>query len=105
MSSKEVIDLTDLLAKQNSQLESLEKELTDLCVKNKTSQDPNSQLVKQLGAENEQLKYEIDILTSALKVQKPDVGAPAPSNSNNLTFEEKYELISRNLQEIVGADR
>lgn len=101
MSSKELADLTDLLGKQNTQLECLEKELTDLCVKNKTNQDPNAQLVKQLNSENEQLKAEIVSLTESLK----SLGPVSTPSTCNLTFDEKYELISRNLQEIVGADR
>lgn len=104
MASNELKDLTELLNKQNAQLESLEKDLTDLCVKNKTNQDPNAQLVRQFTAENEQLKAQIESLTASLKVLGPVKNTPKPSTCN-LSFDEKYELITRNLQEIVGADR
>jgi len=102
MATKECEELSILFEKQNAELESLEKELTSLCVKNKTNPDQNAQLVKQFTAENENLKEEITKLTSMVKSQGPVKTAPSTSN---LTFEEKYELISRNLQEIVGADR
>ena len=101
MASKDLVELTDVLGKQNTLLESLEKELTDLCVKNKTNQDPNAQLVRQFTTENEQLKAEI----ASLKASLNSLGPVTTPSTCNLSFEEKYELISRNLQEIVGADR
>lgn len=100
-SKPELEQLTCLLEKQNSQLETLEKELTDLCVKNKTNQDPNVQLVKKFAAENEDLKSELEKLTNRLKA----LGPTNSTTTNNLTFEEKYELITRNLQEVVGTER
>ncbi len=105
MTSTELTDLTELFSKQNGLIESLEKELTDLFVKNKNSQDPNAAIVKQLTAENSQLKSQIEEMRTSLKSHVPTRSAPVFTSSNNLTFEEKYELISRNLQEIVGADR
>lgn len=102
MASNELKELTDLISKQTANVEVLEKELTDLCVKSKNNQDPNAQLVKQLAAENSQLKAEIETLTASLSSN--GLSAYAPSTSS-LSFDEKYELISRNLQEIVGADR
>lgn len=101
MSSKELGTLTELFGKQNSLLESLEKELTELCIKNKTNKDPNFQLVKQFTAENEALKLEIEQIKESLK----GMGHVTSCSNNNLTVDEKYELITRNLQEIVGADR
>ena len=100
MSSNDLGALTELFGKQNSLLESLEKELTELCIKNKTNKDPNFQLVKQFTAENEALKLQIEQIKASLK----ELGH-VPSSSNNLSVDEKYELITRNLQEIVGADR
>ncbi len=107
MTTNKLTDLTELLTKQNGLIESLEKELTDLFVKNKNSTDPNSAVVKQLTVENSQLKAQIEEMTSTLKSRASSTPRPTQvyTSSDNLTFEEKYELISRNLQEIVGADR
>ena len=102
MASNELKELTDLINQQNINIESLEKELTDLCVKSKTSKDSNAQLVKQLAAENSQLKTEIATLTSSLNKHSFSVSTPSTCN---LTPDQKYDLITRNLQEIVGADR
>jgi len=100
MSTNDLGAFTELFGKQNSLLESLEKELTELCIKNKTNKDPNFQLVKQFTAENEVLRLQIEKIKASLK----ELGH-VPSSSNILSVDEKYELITRNLQEIVGADR
>jgi tyrosyl-tRNA synthetase len=102
MATQECEELSILFEKQNSELESLEKELTNLCVKNKNNPDQNAQLFKQFTAENESLKEEIAKLTIMVKSQGP---AKPTQSTSSLTMEEKYELITRNLQEIVGADR
>lgn len=102
MASNELKELTDLISKQTANVEALEKELTDLCVKSKNNQDPNAQLVKQLAAENTQLKSEIETLTASLSSHGL---SPSTPSTCNLSFDQKYELISRNLQEVIGADR
>ena len=115
---KEISELTSLLASQNSLIENLEKELEKLL--SKQAEDPNAKLVKNLHDENEKLKAKINNLSSTLNVLSLKVStntstattaSAAPVNFSRqasictLNPEEKYKLITRNLQEVVGEER
>jgi tyrosyl-tRNA synthetase len=52
-----------------------------------------------LTVENEKLKYRINILKNEIEIKKKEMA------NTRLTPEEKYELITRNLQEVVGMDK
>ena len=51
-----------------------------------------------MTVENEKLKYRINILKNEIETKKKET-------PKRLTPEEKYELITRNLQEVVGMDK
>jgi len=97
MSESETISsLERLLSSQNSQIEQLEKELKALNLTNGNADlKQSSEHIDKLTIENEKLKYRIQIL-------KREVDSEAKSN---LSVDEKYFLITRNLQEVVGEDR
>lgn len=110
--SSELDQLVDQLNKQNSLITSLEKELESLRLNdNSSNQDPNAELLKKLQTENDKLKFRINILKRNIEETRSGTiavsSAPvkAVSSTNNLTFEEKYHLITRNLQEIVGDEK
>lgn len=109
---KEINELTTLLTSQNSLIENLEKELEKLLVKQ--NDDPNAKLVQSLHEENEKLKTKISSLTNNMKAL--GAGASNPTIPAEISFarqrsecllspDEKYKLIARNLQEIVGEER
>lgn len=52
-----------------------------------------------MTVENEKLKYRINILKNEIEIKKKEMA------NTRLTPEEKYELITRNLQEVVGMDK
>jgi hypothetical protein len=93
------------LKNQNNQIENLEKELNILI--NNQKNDKNDEFSKLL-IENEKLKYRINLLKSNInqaKNNKPEPSLSVPLSSSNLTLDEKYNLITRNLQEVVGEER
>jgi hypothetical protein len=115
----ELEQLENTIHSQNSQIEELEKELASLKLREQSNTSENPALSK-LISENQKLKYRINILNESLSQAKRGTANTTPivstvfSNSNSssitsftssLTFEQKYELITRNLQEIVGDDR
>jgi predicted RNase H-like nuclease (RuvC/YqgF family) len=67
--TKEVSELQATLAKQNSLIESLEKELNNLKL-SEDENDPNAELVKKLTNEQEKLKYRINILKGSIENAK-----------------------------------
>jgi hypothetical protein len=72
MSESKTAELNELqatLAKQNSLIESLEKELNNLIL-NEEKSDSNSELVKNLSIEQEKLKYRINILKKSIEDAK-----------------------------------
>jgi len=97
----ELDQLLEQYSKQTSLIEILEKELNSLQL-NDNSKDPNAELVKKLTTENDKLKYRINILKKSIEEAKTGVVCKSTSN---LSFEERYHLISRNLQEIVGEEK
>lgn len=116
----ELSELTALLSSQNSLIDNLEKELEK--VLKHQSLDSNASLVKNLHDENEKLKSNISSLSNSLTrlaVSSSSGGSAAASSVKpdiplsfarqgsicTLSPEEKWHLISRNLQEIVGEDR
>ena len=124
---KELSELTKLLSSQNSLIENLEKELDKLV--DKETQDPNAKLVRELHDENEKLKSKITSLTTSMKnlstnspvtttttttsslvtttssVISPMSSFVRQASVCTLTPDEKYKLITRNLQEVVGDER
>ena len=54
---------------------------------------------QQLISENEKLKYRINILKKEIEEKKKT------GSASKLTPEEKYKLITRNLQEVVGEEK
>jgi hypothetical protein len=86
--------ITKIIQNQNAQLEILEKEFQILSIGGKS----DSSLKEQLTVENEKLKYRINILKNEIETKKKET-------PKRLTPEEKYELITRNLQEVVGMDK
>lgn len=109
---KEINELTTLLASQNSLIENLEKELEKLLIKH--NDDPNAKLVKSLHEENEKLKTKISSLTDSMKTLGTSASNSAIPPQLNFTRQhsvcllspdEKYKLITRNLQEVVGEER
>jgi hypothetical protein len=92
---------------QNNQIENLEKEF-NIMNKNK-KMDKNDELNK-LSIENEKLKYRINVLKSNINQtknikQESFLSIPLSLSSSSLSVDEKYHLISRNLQEVVGEER
>jgi hypothetical protein len=109
---KEINELTTLLTSQNSLIENLEKELEKLLIKQ--NDDPNAKLVKSLHDENEKLKTKISSLTDSMKTlgtATSNSTIPPPMKMTRqhsvcpLNPDEKYKLITRNLQEVVGEER
>jgi hypothetical protein len=103
----EALQLVMLLKNQNNQIENLEKELNLLI--NNQKIDKNDELNKLL-IENEKLKYRINVLKSSInqtKNIKPEASLSVPfsTSGSNLTVDEKYHLITRNLQEVIGDER
>jgi tyrosyl-tRNA synthetase len=86
--------IAESIQNQNSQLEFLEKEFQILSIGS-----ADSSLKDQLTVENEKLKYRINILKNEIEIKKKEMA------NTRLTPEEKYELITRNLQEVVGMDK
>jgi tyrosyl-tRNA synthetase len=75
-----------------------------------SNQNQASAQVKQLETENENLRRQIETLGNSLKqnlgTNNVSVSATAPFvSSSGLSFQERYQLISRNLQEIVGDEK
>jgi hypothetical protein len=120
----EVDNLTKKLQEQLVLVERLEKELGEATVKFTLSNtgDKTADLINQLTAENEKLAQRIGTMSASLTggvksnptktttttTTTTNNAAPASttsSSSNGLTFEEKYHLITRNLQEVVGDER
>lgn len=103
MSNNELAQLNTNLEKQTKLIESLEKELEQL--KLKQSSDP---AVKELQVENDKLKYRINVLENSIREAKSPSSTTTTTTSastSNLSFEERYHLITRNLQEIVGDEK
>lgn len=119
MSKKPLDELNELLItlnSQNSLIDKLEKELEELKLNDNKSAAPASDAVTkeldELTKENEKLKYRIGILEQSICEANgqsiPSKITPQQSSSSSdssLTFEEKYHLITRNLQEIVGDEK
>jgi hypothetical protein len=117
----EVDNLAKKLQEQVCLVERLERELAEATTKFAQSNtgSKTADAINQLTAENEQLAQTISSLTARLndaKSSKASTSAPAATttsaapappqtSSNGLTFEEKYHLITRNLQEVVGDER
>ena len=104
MSNNELAQLNTNLEKQTKLIESLEKELEQL--KLKQSSDP---AVKELQVENDKLKYRINVLENSIREAKSPSSTTTTTttsaSTSNLSFEERYHLITRNLQEIVGDEK
>jgi len=104
MSNNELAQLNTNLEKQTKLIESLEKELEQLKVKQ--SSDP---AVKELQVENDKLKYRINVLENSIREAKSPSSTTTTkttsASTSNLSFEERYHLITRNLQEIVGDEK
>lgn len=100
MSNNELAQLNTNLEKQTKLIESLEKELEQLKVKQ--SSDP---AVKELQVENDKLKYRINVLENSIREAKSPSSTTTSASTSNLSFEERYHLITRNLQEIVGDEK
>lgn len=106
----EVDELNELLKQQTSVISKLERELENLTLNQQDSKDPAFEELKKLTTENDKLKYRINILkksiddakTGAAKSSEPEVEF---KSSSNLTVDERYHLITRNLQEIVGDEK
>lgn len=88
-------DFTKLIDEQNLELERLEKEFKSLTVSN----GDESLLKQQLISENDKLKYRMRIIEREIE------GKKNKKEARVLTPDEKYELITRNLQEVVGTER
>jgi hypothetical protein len=101
--TNEISELTTVLENQKNLIDSLEKELDQLKLKQADSKDPNAKELAELMHENDKIKYRINILEQSINEIKSNPG-PIKSSSS-LTFEEKYYLITRNLQEIVGEEK
>lgn len=86
------------LEKRQEEIRALEKELEALKLK-QSEASPN---LKSLQTENEKLNHRIRILEESIKETKTKA---ASVSSSGLSFEERYHLITRNLQEIVGDER
>jgi len=93
------------LDNQTKLIESLEKELENLLLKQNDSKDPNAQLVKQLKTEQDKLNYRINTLKKSIQDAKPGVPQVVQNKYSPAQVEEKYKLITRNLQEVIGEDK
>lgn len=96
--SNETKEITTSLNKQQEEIQLLEKELDQLKLK-QSEASPN---LKSLETENEKLNHRIKILEQSIQEAK---STGQSVSSSGLSFEERYNLITRNLQEIVGDDR
>ena len=108
MSSQELLELTNQLDSQAKLIETLEKELENLMLKQNDSKDPNAQLVKQLKTEQDKLNYRINTLKKSIQDAKSGKTGPPPvvqSKYSPAEVEQKYKLITRNLQEVIGEDK
>ena len=113
-SINEIAELTAVLENQQNLIENLEKELDNLRLveANNSSTGAASASAKELAEliyENDKIKYRINILEQSINEIKSNPsnrsGTSSKSDSSSLTFEEKYHLITRNLQEIVGEEK
>lgn len=104
--SNEIAQLNANLEKQTKLIESLEKELEQL----KLRQSSNDSEAKQFETENDKLKYRINVLEASIREAKSGaiprtMTIAANASTSNLSFEERYHLITRNLQEVVGDEK
>ena len=86
--------LAKVLHEQNLEIDNLEKEFNNLLIKS-----DDGSVEQQLISENEKLKYRINILKKEIEEKKKT------GSASKLTPEEKYKLITRNLQEVVGEEK
>jgi hypothetical protein len=91
--------LENKLENQLNEIKNLEKELEGLKLSD------NDDGIAKLKQENEKLKYRINILNEEIK-KKSQVNLTADVQLvNEEIVQQKFNLISRNLQEIVGEDK
>jgi hypothetical protein len=116
--------LSSKLTDQECEIKKLEDELKEaLSLKN--SETPEKKQLNELAVENQKLKQQVKTLAASISevTTKPmsdnklpvDTSGSVSSNPlaplktsttrNSLTFEERYHLITRNLQEIVGDEK
>lgn len=103
--SSSIQDLSNLLQTQNSEIERLEKEIENLSL---NGNGTNNGELQKLQVENEKLKYRLKILKNEIDISNgivPNVTSNGHKSSNNLTVDEKYNLITRNLQEVIGEEK
>lgn len=118
--SKEQEELGKLLNIQTSQIDLLEQELDKLTKRKELSNSSEDEQLRKLIVENEKLKYRINVLKSSINevngcssTSSSNKHVPSPlstqvsnnGSSDSLTIDEKYHLISRNLQEVIGEER
>lgn len=107
MSNQELDNLVKKLTEQTSLVEKLEKELSQLSTNQEN--DASSKLLAELTSENTKLKYRINVLTNSLNDSSKTTTTPSAAvvcqSTSSLSFDERYNLIARNLQEIVGDEK
>ena len=103
--------LADVMNKQSGEIERLERELSLLLLNGPSATASQSQsdadLVKRLSAENETLKANALALQQRIAQLKTTKTTTTSSFASHTTMsvDEKYTLITRNLQEVIGEER
>lgn len=77
---------------QLNEIKFLEKEIEKLKIQS------NGAELAELEVENDKLKHRLTILENSIK-------STTSVSSSGLSFEERYHLITRNLQEVVGDEK